>query len=633
MGGGAALLAACGGPAAPPTPVPAAPGQFANAQPQAQAQSSPAAATAAPTTAPTAAPVPATAVAKPAATPATTPLAAAAGVADVPRNRTMILMFAGTGAAEGRWTDYELWNPYALGANMQNGGLLFYEPVYYYSAFADKWYPWLASDHTFTPDFMGMTYKIRSGIKWSDGTPFSAEDVAFTLNSLRELGPKVAQGNDVQQAVADAKATDANTVQITFKQPSPRWNLYMAFGAGLGIRIVPKHVFSQVDDWTKFTFYDPDKGWPLSTTQWKVVQSSPQQKIIDRKDSWWAVDQGLAPRLSNVQRLVYIAYTTETQAAQLFISNQIDCSLDVRPATMEQIIAQNPKVTTWTGTEKPYGYTDQWPTNLLLNNTTPPFDDKDVRWALSSFIDRDKVVSVGYRGAGSRSPIPYANTPAIRPYFDAVKDLLAQNDTNAFNPTKGADLLQQKGFKKGSDGMWADASGKKLTVPIIGWAVFSDIGPIVSEMLRQQGVDASYSMPPDFFAQNTEGTYTAALNGTGGSWVDPYFHMRNFQTSSSAGAAPVNLSRWKNDQYDALVDQFRVTSLDDKTKLLDIFQKAMAIWIPDLPAPQITEWYHRIPMNTTYWTKWPTNKEPFVNSAFWHWTFQLMLNNFEPAPA
>ncbi len=545
----------------------------------------------------------------------------------------MILMFAGTGAAEGRWTDFELWSPYALGSNMQNGAILFYEPLYYYSAFADKWYPWLAEDFQFTPDFMGMTYKIRSGIKWSDGTPFSAEDVAFTLNSLRDFGPKVAQGNDVQQAVADAKATDDKTVEIKFKQPTPRWNLYMAYGGGLGIHIVPKHVFSTVDDWTKFTNYDPDKGWPLSTTQWKLVHSSAQQKIIDRKTSWWAVDQRLSPRLSNVQRLVYIAYTTETQAAQLFISNQIDCSLDVRPATMEQILAQNPNVITWTGTDKPYGYTDQWPTNLMLNNTKAPFDDKDVRWAISYFIDRDKVVSVGYRGAGSRSPLPYPNTPAVRPYFDAVKDLLTEYDTNEFNPAKGADLLQKKGYKKGSDGMWADAAGKKLSVPIIGWAVFSDIGPVVSEMLRQQGIDATYEMPPDFFAQNTQGTYTAALNGTGGSWVDPFFHMRNFQTSSSAGAAPVNISRWKSDEYDALVDEFRTTSIDDKAKLTGIFHKAMEVWIPNLPAPQITEWYHRIPMNTTYWKNWPTNKDPFVNSAFWHWTFQLMLDKFEPTQA
>jgi peptide/nickel transport system substrate-binding protein len=636
FGTSAALLAACSGaPPASPTQVPSAPGQFTNAQPVVQLTPT-AAAAAKPAEAPkpTEAPKPAapaqpTEAPKPAAAPAPT-AATAAGVKDVPRNRTMILSFAGTGAAEGRWTDFELWNRYALGANMQNGGILFYEPVYYYSAFADKWIPWLATGHEFSSDFKQLTYKIRSGIKWSDGMPFTAQDVAFTLNSLRDFGPKVALGNDVQQAVADVKATDDTTVVINFKQPSPRWNLYMAFGAGLGIFIVPKHIFEKVDDWTKFTFYDPEKGWPVTTTQWKVVHSSAQQKIIDRKDSWWAAEQGLS-RLSKVERLVYVAYTTETQAAQLYISNQLDSSLDVRPATMEQILAQNPKITTWTGTEKPFGYTDQWPTNLMLNNTKPPFDDADIRWAISYFIDRDKIVSVGYRGAGSRSLLPYPTTPAMHPYLESVKDLLEKRNTNEFNPTKGADLLQKKGYKKGSDGMWVNDKGEKLAVPIAGWAVFSDIGPIVSEMLRQQGVDASYSAPPDFFDQIAKGTYMAALNGTGGSWVDPYFHMRNFQTSSALGTAPVNITRWKSDAYDKLVDQFVQTPLEQKDKLTGIFHEAIDLWLTGLPAPQLTEWYHRIPCNQTYWTGWPTNQNSYVNSAFWHWTFPLMLEKFEPA--
>lgn len=642
----AALLAACGAAPAPtPTSPPAASGQFPAAQPQVQNTPSPAAqptavpkpaeptkpAAASPTTAPAAAASPTVAATQPAAAAASTPvIGTAAGIKQVPRNRTLVLSFAGTGAAEGRWTDYELWNRYALGSNMQNGGLLFYEPVYYYSAFADKWIPWLATSFEFSADYKQLTYKLRTGIKWSDGKPFSAKDVAFTLDKLREFGAKVALGNEVQQAVAEVKAPDDATVVITFKQPSPRWNLYMAFGAGLGIYIVPEHIFAGVEDWSKFTFYDPAKNWPISTTQWQVVHSSPQQKIIDRKNSWWAVDQGLS-KLSKVERVVYIAYTTETQAAQLFISNQLDSSLDVRPATMEQILAQNPKVTTWTGKDKPFGYTDQWPTNLMLNNTKPPFDDKDIRWAISYFIDRDKVVSVGYRGAGSRSPLPYPNTPAIRPYFDSVKDLLEKYNTNEYNPAKGAALLEGKGYKKGADGLWVDAQGKKITLPINGWAVFSDIGPILSEMLRQNGIDASYQAPPDVFAQATQGTYIGYLTGTGGSWVDPYFHMRLFQTASALGAAPVNISRWKSDDYDKLVDQFVQVPLPEKAKLLDIFRKAMELWIPNLPSVQITEWYHRIPTNQTYWTGWPTNQNPYVNSAFWHWTFPLMLEKLEPA--
>ena len=52
-----------------------------------------------------------------------------------PRNRTMTLVWGGR---DGRWVDYELWNPYSIGANHQNGPNLIYEPLAYYSAFADK---------------------------------------------------------------------------------------------------------------------------------------------------------------------------------------------------------------------------------------------------------------------------------------------------------------------------------------------------------------------------------------------------------------------------------------------------------------------------------------------------------------
>jgi len=74
-----------------------------------------------------------------------------------------------------------------------------------------------------------------------------------------------------------------------------------------------------------------------------------------------------------------------------------------------------------------------------------------------------------------------------------------------------------------------------------------------------------------------------------------------------------------------------VTAMDDKPKLTPLFRQAMEIWLPDLPDIQLTEFYHRIPMNTTYWKNWPTAENPYINGAFWHLTYQLVLNNLEAA--
>ena len=85
--------------------------------------------------------------------------------------------------------------------------------------------------------------------------PFSAEDVAYTLNSLRDLGPKVRWGVDVQQAVEKAAATDANTVVIDFKIPAPRFFFFMTYKYDIGVYIVPKHIFDG-QDWTTFKHFD-----------------------------------------------------------------------------------------------------------------------------------------------------------------------------------------------------------------------------------------------------------------------------------------------------------------------------------------------------------------------------------------
>ena len=194
--------------------------------------------------------------------------------------------------------------PYSIGSNHQNGPGILYEPLAYYSAFADKEHLWLAESYRYSPDFKELTIKTRSGIKWSDGAPFSAEDVAYTLTSLRDLGPKVRWGVDVQQFMQEARATDANTVVIKFKVPAPRFFFFLTYKYDIGVYIVPKHIF-QGQDWTTFKHFDVAKGWPVTTGPWKVAFSSPQQKVIDRRDEWWAAKAGLAP-MPKVERNIWL---------------------------------------------------------------------------------------------------------------------------------------------------------------------------------------------------------------------------------------------------------------------------------------------------------------------------------------
>ncbi|HTC11270.1 MAG TPA: ABC transporter substrate-binding protein [Acetobacteraceae bacterium] len=552
---------------------------------------------------------------------------AEAQLAEIPRNKTMTLI--GINSRDGRWVDYELWNPYAVGANHQNGSNLIYEPLAYYSAFADKWYMWLAESYQFTPDFKQLTIKTRSGIKWSDGTPFSADDVAFTMNSLRDLGPKAKWGIDVHQALDEATATDPNTVVLKFKIPSPRFFFFASYKYDIGIYIVPKHIF-QGQDWTTFKHFDVAKGWPVTTGPWKVVASSLQQKVFDRRESWWATEAKLAP-MPQIMRNIWLPMVGEQETAQAQITNNSDFGGALQPATFPTVIKQNPKVTTWPGRQAPWGYVDWWPISLYVNNEAKPFDDKDVRWAVSYYLDRKTIIDVGYLGAETVSTLPMPPYKPLLPYFDAVKDLLVKYNTIEFNPQKGDALLEGKGFKK-KNGMWEMPDGKLFTLDVIGFGASGPaIGPVLTTMLKRHGIASSMGLPPNFDDRFQKGDFTGSIYGHGGSIREPYDTMRLYQSQSIAvpGAHAVNFSRWKNPEYDKIVDEVYITDPENVSKLKELFRAAMEIWLPDLPDVQLVQNYHRIPLNETYWKNWATEANPIVNNASWHLTYNLVLWNVQ----
>ena len=93
---------------------------------------------------------------------------------------------------------------------------------------------------------------------------------------------------------------------------------------------------------------------------------------------------------------------------------------------------------------------------------------------------------------------------------------------------------------------------------------------------------------------------------------------------------PPNAYHWYNAEYNQITEEVFATAIDDVARLEELWDQAMEIWLDELPDVQVLEFYHRIPMNTTYWTNWPTHDNPYTNGAFWHLTFQLILNELEP---
>lgn len=561
-------------------------------------------------------------------------------IPNIPRNQELILLWGGTGGGAtggAQFTDFDLWNTYVTGGTHQGGQNLIFEPLAYYSAFANKTIPWLAKDWNYTPDFMHLTIDLRHGVKWSDGQPFTSADVVYTYQHLMEAGSKLKWGTNIKQAIKTVSAPDDYTVKIDFNVPSPLFMYFVSYKYDIGVPIVPKHIF-QGKDWSSFKDFDISKGWPVTTGPWRVVLANAQEKILDLSNSWWAVDQGLIPSMPAVKRIVYVPYPGETQAAQLFIQNKADASEDVRPNTMEEILKQNPKITTFTGDQKPYGYQDWWPISLFFNDNKPPFNDPNVRWAISYYLDRQQIVSVGWDNAGAYSGLPFPGAsyyPALKPFQDISNQIEKDQglDTTAYDPAKGDARMKAAGYTKNGSGMWVK-DGQTLKCDILGLGtLFSDIGPIIAQQLKNHGIDASYSAPTNAGDRQTSGDFSCAMRGHGGSIRDLYFTMQLYQSQSELipGGHLVNFYKWSNPQWDKLTDQMGETAIDNVAKQEQIWQQAFPIWLKALPDVQIVKWYHRIPENTTYWTNWPSTKDPYINTAPWHFTFPLVLWHLKPA--
>jgi len=555
------------------------------------------------------------------------------GIASVPRNRTLIVDCADTQSCTGQIQDYDSFNPYLPAFTSRTGSNFLYEPLYYYNAFreSDNLIPWIAVGHEYNDDFTEVTVRIRDGVEWSDGTPWTAADLVFTIDMLRTNAPMLSYSTDMATWVAEAEVVDAHTARISLRAPNPRFMFtYFTYNFGIGIPIVPRHIWEGRDPET-FRNLDQAKGWPVVTGPYQLAFSVPEQRVWDLRADWWAAKVGFSA-LPKVERLIYLPYMDETKRVQNLIANEMDSSLDLRPPNIQVTLAQNEQVTTWTGRDPPFGYLDFWPVSLGFNNLEEPFSDPEIRWAINHAINRPQLVAVGWQGSGNYSLLPFPDFPPMRRFTDSLDKLLEKYPVGVHDPALTARIMARKGWRREGEGegYWTKA-GERLKIVFDITDIFQDLAPVLAAQLKRAGFDAAFRMTSDTYTRVTQGKALAYLNGHGASVRDPHYTLSLYHSRHvrPTGTAAEYYWRWSNAEFDQIVDRMGQVATDDP-QLQELFDRAMEIWLRELPSIPLVQWYHRIPHNETYWENWPTAENPYINSAYWHRTWLLVLLNLKP---
>ncbi|HET8626997.1 MAG TPA: peptide ABC transporter substrate-binding protein [Thermomicrobiales bacterium] len=583
----AGLLAACGAGAATSTPAPASTAAGGGATTATATSATPAAA---PATAAAATPTTgAAAAASPAASPVASPAAQGGGLGvmtDKPLGRGAGLGPSPTKRGGGGtvkllwWEAPTIINPHlAQGTKDYDASRLVYEPLASFGP-DDKLVPFLSDgipsreNGGVAADYKSVTWKLKQGVKWSDGQPFTAADVAFTFKYVTDPAT-AATTVGTYAGVAGVDAVDDHTVKVTFKDVTPAW--YTVFTGAYGM-ILPEHYFKDGMGAQAKNF--PGNLKPVGTGPYKVDSFAPGDLIVYSINDNWRDPNG--PVWDQMQLKGGGDAVSAARAVFQTGDYQVAWNLQIEPAILNPMLAEGKGYLSLT----PNGGIER----ILVNESDPnkevdgqrshfgtphPFQsDPQVRQAYTYLCDKKTVADSLYGKTGQ----PTDNI------LTDPKIYASPNTHWEFNVAKAEQLLDAAGYKK--NGQYREKNGVQLSVLFQTTvnSVRQKHQQIVKAAFEQAGIkmelksiDAGVFFSSDAGNPDTAAHFYADLEmfTNSNASPDPWDYFNGWTTGQIAQKENSwdgnNYERWSNKGYDALVAQVK-TETDGAKRAQDFIK-------------------------------------------------------------
>ena len=550
---------------------------------------------------------------------------------DVPREQTLVIT---------HWSDsyrtqhdnvenFNWWLPGNSHArHASEKGLI--EFLFYTNLNTGEIIPWLGESFEYNDALDSIDVKIREGAEWSDGTPFTAHDVKFTVDMVI-ANEELSRNSLWSDQIAEVIVTDDYNLTMNLTRPDPRFfQVQFGFGWENHTAIVPKHVWEGQDP-TTFNNYDPSKGWPLGTGAYRLALSTPDVQIYDLRDDWWGTETGFADR-PEVERIEYIPVANDDVAAQLYINNQLDVGPPLLKGTFEAAKGFNEKLRSWNFEGPVWGAPDGCNFVLILNNQKKHFDDVNVRWAINHAIDRQEITSLAYEGGVPSVSVPISSY-GVKQYLPLMQDILDEYMPAEHSQAKVDERMMASGYSKDSDNFWTkDGERVNITLEIPSW--IRPQGPFLEKQLQEAGFDAIFKQgEPATIGDRLRLGETEVVWVQCGSINEPYDTFKSYHSKNSAPpgepyAGAVQGGRYENDEMDAILDEMEaMLHSPNDPRYVELARDAMDLFLRDMPVIHIAEELHVIVHNTNYWEGWPGVEDPYVAPyPPWNGWYLITLN-------
>jgi len=489
----------------------------------------------------------------------------------------------------------ENYNPFS--PNFLYGGRAIYEPMLNFNNETGDVSPWLATSYDWEDNNLKLVFNLRKDVQWSDGVPFTANDVAFTFNLMKKY-PALDLSNVWGSGLKSVTAQGSYTVVFDFAKA----NVPLLYPIGTQL-VIPEHIWSTVSDPVTWANTNPIGTGPFLFKNW---DSANFIETLVKNPNYW---QKGKPYIDGIKIYNYMSNST---ADLSIIKGSVDWVDTILPNVEQAFIDKNLEVNKAWITQGAAVY-------MITNDAKYPFDEANFRLALAMAIDKQKVAEMGEYGFTPPANPTGLRIPLLKSWFDPALEPLVYG----YDPQKAIQILKSLGLKQDSSGYFINPSTNSPfsfnLMVVAGWTDWISSAQIIADELKSIGINVNVQQVSygQYAASLTSGKFDLALGGPGESnvYFEYYSILSSSLTAPIGGSAISNYERWNDPVTDALLNVFASSSSSE------IQKRAMAgielIMLTEVPIIPIFYTPTEELFTTRNFTGWPSELNPYCSNGPW----------------